>query len=896
MAGSPGGKSVGRVSIRVVPDTSTTKDELKVALDRIEKQVRLEVQLKVDTRQATKDLLKWRNGESGKDVELDADVNTKGASSHLQLFTRLKRKAITLSVDVSKKSLAKVSSTLSGLSGLTSVKNLGTKILSGFEQLPQALPKIAAVTTSIAAVGAVGLHSVAGVASFIGALKPLGPGLVAGAVALPGILAGAGIGLATMLIAFKQAPAPILALKSQWTGLEKTIGKNFWADAQKPILAFVKTTLPSVKTGLAGVASALGGFTGSFATELSKAFSGGVLDGMFSNLAASIKIATGAAAPFAGIIANLGVFGSSLLPSISTWVAKIATQFNAWLAAGIADGSLNTALAAMGGLLSQIWGIAKSVGSILFGVFSAADTAGSTGLQTLASVLATVAGIVNSPQFQTALATLFTGAANGAHGLLMALGPIGDLIGGLAPVLSTFLAGAGQILGTLLGELANSLNNPVFQTGLGDFFDGLLRGIQAIAPALPAVAAALAAVGAFAGALAPILGSVLATALQVIAPLVQTLLGALQPLLPVLGTLLPAILGPIGDLFAGLGPVLKTLSPIFGILGTALGSLIGAADPLIEAIMPGLNDLFSILVPLVGQVLAAFMPLINLVLAVLAPLIQPIIGLLGVLVSGALQPLLETFQILNPVIEALSPILTILAQAIGAVVQTVVDLFTGNFADIGAVWSGVWDSITGYWNGTIAPILGAIGQWFHDHVIGPITLEWQLLQLGWSLMLGAISSAWTNVWNGVQSVVKNVWNGVVGFIQNGVNSVIGLINGIVKGINSLGGAVGIHLNLIPQVSLPRLATGADVLARPGGTAVVAGEAGQDESVVNRGLVNRQLALTADLARQALQSGGRTLEVHQEINLINSVAKDPMQSTRDAAGLMAANLALGFGGL
>ena len=42
-------------------------------------------------------------------------------------------------------------------------------------------------------------------------------------------------------------------------------------------------------------------------------------------------------------------------------------------------------------------------------------------------------------------------------------------------------------------------------------------------------------------------------------------------------------------------------------------------------------------------------------------------------------------------------------------------------------------------------------------------------------------------------------------------------------------------------SLPGLATGGDIIATPGGTAIRVAEAGQDETIVNRGLVNSTLS-------------------------------------------------------
>lgn len=88
--------------------------------------------------------------------------------------------------------------------------------------------------------------------------------------------------------------------------------------------------------------------------------------------------------------------------------------------------------------------------------------------------------------------------------------------------------------------------------------------------------------------------------------------------------------------------------------------------------------------------------------------------------------------------------------------------------------------------------------------------------------------------------MQGAWNAVLGWIEGGINGAIDLINGMIAGVNTIGAVVGIELAEIPTVSLPRLALGATVLPRRGGTAAILAEAGKPETVVDTGLLNQAL--------------------------------------------------------
>ena len=78
--------------------------------------------------------------------------------------------------------------------------------------------------------------------------------------------------------------------------------------------------------------------------------------------------------------------------------------------------------------------------------------------------------------------------------------------------------------------------------------------------------------------------------------------------------------------------------------------------------------------------------------------------------------------------------------------------------------------------------------------------------------------------DGITAVFKGFVNGGLGLFENFINGVIGIVNNVISFINSLVGILGIRINLIPEVSIPRLATGGFV---DEGQLFIANEAGAE---------------------------------------------------------------------
>jgi tape measure domain-containing protein len=184
-------------------------------------------------------------------------------------------------------------------------------------------------------------------------------------------------------------------------------------------------------------------------------------------------------------------------------------------------------------------------------------------------------------------------------------------------------------------------------------------------------------------------------------------------------------------------------------------------------------------------------------------------------------------------------------------VSWLVDIIEG----VAAWWNDIWASITGFfedtWNGIV--------DWFMSIPMFAWLIE----------MIQFVSSNWDLIWESVAKVFEDVWNGIVDFFKGTINTILDgvewMVNGAIDLINGMTGGVsaawtwipGLEdaaIPKIPRVSIPRLADGAVVNARAGGTAAIIGEGRYDEAVLPLG--GPQL----DRVREALGSD-RPVENH-----------------------------------
>jgi len=179
-----------------------------------------------------------------------------------------------------------------------------------------------------------------------------------------------------------------------------------------------------------------------------------------------------------------------------------------------------------------------------------------------------------------------------------------------------------------------------------------------------------------------------------------------------------------------------------------------------------------------------------------------------------ITPLVDFF---SPIVETVSGIFQgcwIIIQAIWKAVSTwfndnVITPLVGFFSPIVEKVSGFFTTL---W-GNIVTVWGAVGAWFGEHVATPIKNAFQV----------------------VSDFVKGIFNGLIGFVEGMINRIIGAINGFIGGFSGIVGKaaefIGVDwggISTIPEVSLPRLATGGIATAA---TLAMVGEGGEPEAIL-----------------------------------------------------------------
>jgi len=742
--------SVGEVVVDVTADASAFATKLRAQLKTLTKKLSIRIPVKAITTPAGAKIAAWRK--------------------------KMMAKAITLRVAISKKSLAVATAQLKGITGTTALQGEITGFSDAFQGFFDNLPKTARKTLKFTSIIALASHAIGAFAISIASMGPAMAGLGGVLASIPGLFMAAGLSVVALVVAMKNMPQDVKDSISAYSDLKAVITDNFWAGAADQMKSMFDTLHAPIKAGMGLVAKDMGEFSGAFSAALEKALGGGALDIMFENMSKGFDAFKPAIVPLAEMIKNLGLLGTSVLPAVNKWMGDLVIKFNNWLEAGLEDGTildnmrmLGKWLQAVGAGFSGLWGILKGI----------AKAAGAAGIGGLFEPLQKISEIVNSPKFQSALTLFFAGAAEGSRGLLSALGPIGNMLANLMPVLSGFLADAGTLLGSLFSSLADEMSKPIFKEGLGAFFEGILKFIEPLIPVLPMFIDKIASVGELAGKILEQLGPIIATALENLVPILDKVLDAVGPLVEALGPV-------IAQVFEALAPVLDTAVDLFLPIVDALGAVMPYLGDFIEALLSSLIPAFDKVVPIIDGFMKALLPIVKIILDVLTPLIEPLVAVIVMLATIAIEPLTTTLEILGNVMAAMEPTWKLLSTVIGAVIGTIVALFNGDFKKVGEIWSGVWDGMVEWWN-SLKPIFAAIGTFFEDlwnGIVSFVTDRVNAAKAVIKLIVGAISTWWNETWSAISTFFTDIWEAIVTWVTDRIEAVQAVIKLIVTAIQT----------------------------------------------------------------------------------------------------------------
>ncbi|WP_424116956.1 phage tail protein [Rothia mucilaginosa] len=820
--------SIGKMSIRVFPDTSKFKADLKKDLAALKGQLKAAVDVEARVDQASLVQTKARLAGIAKDFKthVTVDAQTRKASAALGVLTRPRTaevRVVLQGLDAAKAGLASLAGGNVASVGFGHAK----EVASNFDRIAVSA---GAAATKIAAMSAA-MSAMAGNAAMVA----VSMAQISGAgLALPGIMSGFLVGLASsadglqnILLALNEVVGKSGYFEDAFRGMRFDHNNDFWSTAKVGLNDLVQNgVLPFMAEYVA-----LGKITGVFWSEFFRGMSNGIVavGGMaqlFKPLHDSFAIASEGAAPFTEAMVRLGAVGGEYLPRMAAAFTEVSNAFLSWVTQAQETGRINEIIEQGITNAKLFGGILVDVAGVINGVAKAAEAAGGGGLQGLAAAFDAINKAVNGPLMQGALTTVFEGAFAGMKNLTPGLSSLAGAFEQLAPTIGQSMEKAGAVVSILLDGIAQALRNPAIADGVNKMFDGLVKAAIELAPAFsaaaPAVGALLGAIGEILPVLAPLVTQIvqgLAPAFadfkQSLAPVVEVLAKglseALKVILPIVADVVkaiaefmrnnPQLAATILAVVGALGPLAPIIGTIVSIIGTIV-SVIGAIIPVISTVVTWFGTVSATCAVLGVSLTSVFAPIVGLVAG---------IGLLVAAFVTALassepfrNSLAQIFQglvtMVQPIIAAVIPVLVQIGQAFIGMVTTVigalVPLIT-TIVEIAAQIISFLAPIVAFLIQTLSPAFEFIGKTVSDifGFIGKVISDAINIITGiLNVFLSALRGDWEGAWNGLLSVLKGILDFIANTITGAFDVVMHIFENLAKMLvdiwNNLWGGIG----------------------------------------------------------------------------------------------------------
>lgn len=815
---------VGRLKVRVLPDSSEFNRDLKKMLDRAEAKYELHIPVALDllkksVAEVKREIsgidarIKTKVEESGlvhdrKKIEdklgdpikppVKPDMDTGKAKALLAWFTRPR----SLTVNVELRGVQKAATALAALSGGRVLKDFSTSIKNAMVNLDRSVPKVMAVTAAIGSLSSVALASTSSLIGVAGGLASIVPA----AAALPGMLLGAASGAAVLILALKDAKTVLADMGPAFKTIQERVSGAFWEQAAKPIRNLATDALPALRQGLVGVSTQMGKTVAELARGFDQAAKSGQIGRMLDSVAAGVAKARPGVVSLTGAFTTLGTVGASYLPRLGQWFTDLTQRFEAYIAKAADSGKVNQWIESGIAGLKQLGGILNNLGGLLAGIHSAAKAAGAGGLATLNASLSKISAAINSPAFQSGLTAIFAGARKGAEGLSAALGPIGNALSALAPVIENVLGRIGQVVGQAVSAIANGLADPAISAGLNALIDGLSSMVTSLIPAVGPLAQVIGALGPVIGELAANIGNVLGAAIQAFAPALTQVLNAAQPLIPVLGSALASAIKVLGELVSNHLAGFVTFS---GILAGGFGAVkalagvdsmvnkfkefetgLSAAKKGAELFQDGLGKIWSFSGRIVSGLGSIAKQAVTLGAEFTKTAAQAAISAAKTAASwvassaktAAAFLIQKGAMIASAVASGVLKAATIAMTAVQAALNAVMALnpFVLVAVAVAALIAAIvllWNNCEGFRNAVIAvweaikTAVQTVVTWFTSTIVPALQTVWEAITVG----VQAVKDWFVNTWNSIASFFSGLWEGIKTVVSTAIQAVYDFI-------------------------------------------------------------------------------------------------------------------------
>lgn len=334
MAGSPGGKNVGRLSLKVLPDTSDFLEELKAFAERVEKEVRIELDVDLNVESASQELKELQARLEAADLKVDiaTEVDGAGALAHLEVILAAMQgtadlNPINVDVDVDGESVKAVTKAAS--EGSAAASRMGGQI---------------------ALWGPLIFIAAAGIAALAPALLVLFP-----------LVAGLGLGLGALIMGASELQDVLQPVYDAFSGMTKEISGVLTQGLRPLISELVSGFIPVLKEGLIVGAQFMNTLLKSLLEFLNSSTGLQLMADLFKGLGPALEPLAQAMGPLVELFVRLSIAALPGLQMMSEAILRVVEDLNKWLGANDISDDISTSMSQLGDVLVIVGKLARDI-------------------------------------------------------------------------------------------------------------------------------------------------------------------------------------------------------------------------------------------------------------------------------------------------------------------------------------------------------------------------------------------------------------------------------------------------------------------------------------------------------------------------------------------------------
>lgn len=726
MVSSPGGKEVGRLSLKVLPDTTEFVPKLKVFVEKVEKQLKIEIPVELDLDSAFDDLKVFQAEVNAQNLKVDVDVelNTRDAFDDLTLALG----AMQVVADVNPVNVNMEVDTAGATAHIVEATVAQEALTQGMKQGASTSSQMGRNFALWGPLIIIAAIAISGLVPALAALVPLTGGIV--------------FGIAALALGFKALKKEFKPVIDGFKDMQKPIGKALTAGLDPFVAKFAKVFLPVVEKGLTLFAKFANGIIKDLLAFLSSSRGLELMGQLFAGIATAMKPFGALVVPLVKVFARLSIAALPALTAMGNGLLDVTNKFNHFLATGDASSTITKSMDYLGQVI-QI--IGKFVGQVFPPLFAAMPTVIAL-FDGMASVIGDALAALK-PVFEFMSKHQTTMAAIGAALTVLIIG-FGGFAAAVVVVNAVMAVNPFVALAIVLVAVAAALiyayknsetfrdivNNvfakvkafviPIIQF-IGDHWKAFVLGLV-IVMAAPLAAIVAAFLFAF-----PLIKSI-ATAVWPI------IVAAVKIAWQVIQTTIVIAMGIIKATIATISVIVTIITTTFNII-----------KAIITAVWPYIIGVIRVAWVIISTVIAVGVAYVKLIIATI------------VVIVGIVR------TVFNTIVSVIRGVISVAVGIVRGFISGVVGIIRGISAIVGIVRSAFFGVVNGVRTG-VTTVVNKVKS-LPGEITGALTgLAGDLYDVGVDMMKGMV--------NGVKSMAKQLGNAAKDAAKGAVNGVKGFLH------------------------------------------------------------------------------------------------------------------------